>query len=150
MRRLLCAFISLAAFCGGHVVSMPVIIAEDGAARRVLAPKFQMVAVSHAAQDAYAGFFPSVNDVPLIEGGVELVEETVVFDQPQGRVIELSALVGGRSPQQIEEFYQHTLPQLGWVMHGANIYKREGEMLRLNVTNSGRQQALLRLSIGPQ
>ena len=85
-------------------------------------------------------FLQNLNDVPLMPGLYEVIEEGVVFDQPQGRIVEANAAADTRQATEIQSFYSHTLPQLGWKQVGPGAFSREGEMLRIAVqeADSGR------------
>ncbi len=44
----------------------------------------------------------------------------------------LTAASGKVSRSAVQSFYGATLPQLGWTSAGANAWRREGELLRLD------------------
>ena len=81
------------------------------------------------AQDFVAG----TEDVPLMPGLAAVAAAGLVFDKPEGRIVEAQAR-GKLSRSKVRAFYAATLPQLGWTATGANIWRREGEMLRLDFT----------------
>ncbi len=86
---------------------------------------------------AYASgtqFFTSVVDLPLIPEFVEVVDDSVVFDKPSGRIVETKA-VGVISKEKAEDFYSQSLPQLGWESIGNNKYTREKELLELEFSS---------------
>ena len=56
---------------------------------------------------------------------------SLIFDKPQGRIVEAQA-AGKVSRSAVQSFYDATLPQLGWTSAGANAWRREGELLRLD------------------
>jgi len=66
--------------------------------------------LSPAAAD---GFLRSIPDLPLMTGLVELEQEGLSFDNPEGRIVEAYAqgVVGAEA---VRSFYKQTLPQLGW------------------------------------
>ncbi len=97
-----------------------------------------------AAQDA---FFLTVSDLPLMPGLEEAPESALVFDNPGGRLVEVSA--SGAIPRDsILSFYGETLPQLGWVAVQEGWFEREGEVLRLVVTG-GAGAMVVTFSISP-
>ena len=55
-----------------------------------------------------------------------------MFDTPQGRIVEAYAK-GNTTRKAVLEFYDQTLPQLGWKAAGIALYRREGEALRLEL-----------------
>ena len=84
---------------------------------------------------AYAEEFLSVlPDIPLPAGMHEIVDSQMSFDSTTGRIIQVVA--NGKIPQShVEEFYQVTLPQLGWTAKSADIYSRELEQLKLSFSS---------------
>jgi len=76
------------------------------------------------------GFVPGVEDLPLMPGLSVLTGQDVVFDAPGGRVVEAWA-AGQVSRQAVLSFYGSTLPQLGWTAAAPDLFRREGETLRL-------------------
>jgi hypothetical protein len=98
-----------------------------------------------AAQDA---FFLTVSDLPLMPGLEEATESALVFDNPGGRLVEVSA--SGVLPRDsIFSFYGETLPQLGWVAVQEGWLEREGEVLRLVVTGGAGALLVVTFSISP-
>jgi hypothetical protein len=85
------------------------------------------------------GFVAGTEDVPLMPGLRPVDGSSVVFDKPQGRIVEAQAR-GRLSRGKVHAFYAETLPQLGWSSDGANAWRREGEVLRLDF--SGRDGEL--------
>lgn len=59
------------------------------------------------------GFAETVSDLPLMPGLTEQTEHAMVFDKPNGRIVELAA-AGPVDPSAVLGFYGRTLPQLGW------------------------------------
>jgi hypothetical protein len=100
----------------------------------------------HAAESPQ--FFSSIPDMPLMTGLKELTDQTVVFDKPEGRIIESVALIESQPEEAVIRFYKDTLPQLGWARIGNLSFQREDEFLRVSIENfEGRK--FLRLAIAP-
>ena len=78
---------------------------------------------------AQAVFFSNVEDLPLMSGMREVVDEGMVFDKPEGRIVEAIA-IGAVSREAIATFYNTTLPELGWQQNGSDTFSRSGEVLR--------------------
>lgn len=82
-------------------------------------------------------FFSELSDIPLMPGLFELAEDAVVFDKPEGRIVESAAVSETENMNEIREFYDSALPQLGWVRvpapEGAAAYIRQDEALRLRL-----------------
>src|SRR3954464_12859540 len=93
------------------------------------------VAPASFADDA---FVAGADDLPLMPGLRALPTEAVVFDAPGGRVVE-SWAEGGVSREAVLSFYGRTLPQLGWRASAPDLFRREGETLRLEFPSSNPQ-----------
>ncbi len=77
-------------------------------------------------------FVPGTEDLPLAPLLTPVDGAGIVFDTPQGRIIEAYAK-GKTKDAAVLDFYANTLPQLGWSARSRNIYQREGETLRLEL-----------------
>ena len=87
-----------------------------------------------------AGFLSAAPDVPLAAGLEELADGVMVFDKPQGRIVQITTVPNGQAAaRDIRDFYRASLPNLGWQSVGegdaANAalltFRRKGEILRL-------------------
>src|SRR5471030_2247674 len=87
-----------------------------------------LAAAPLAAQES--GFLAGTEDVPLLKGLSTDPATLVVFDKPQGRIVEVEAQ-GAVSRAAVEKFYATSLPQLGWTADGRNAWRRDKERLRL-------------------
>ena len=86
-----------------------------------------------AAQGAVdSGFVAGTEDIPLMPGLRNQESTLVVFDKPQGRIVEIEAR-GKVTRASAEKFYAASLPPLGWVADGTHRWRREGEGLRLDI-----------------
>lgn len=83
------------------------------------------------AQPVAPGYVPGTEDVPLMPGLAPVDDLGLVFDKPQGRIVEASAR-GSVSRRAVLAFYQESLPQLGWQPSGDRRFLRDGERLSLN------------------
>ena len=83
-------------------------------------------------EDFVAGF----DDLPLMPGFAEDPGLGVVFDKPEGRIVEAFAR-GRRSEAEAAAFYRETLPQLGWSAGEGHSYTREDEVLTLEFETTG-------------
>ena len=92
------------------------------------------VGIPHARAGS-AAFLNAFEDLPLMPGLVEDAAAGMEFDAPGGRIVE--AVAAGRvSRTGVLEFYESTLPQLGWQGDSQGRYAREGEVLRLDISES--------------
>ncbi len=82
------------------------------------------------ADQSYVG---GVDDLPLMPGLVEDTQSNLVFDSPVGRIVEAYA-TGRLRVDGVHRFYEEALPQLGWLRIGANQYRRDNEVLEIDVT----------------
>jgi hypothetical protein len=78
-----------------------------------------------------ADFVAGTEDLPLMPGLAAVAGSSLIFDKPQGRIVEAQA-AGKVSRNAVQSFYDATLPQLGWISAGANAWQREGEQLHLD------------------
>jgi hypothetical protein len=92
-------------------------------------------------------YLPGTEDVPLMRG-LELVEDPIIFDKLEGRLVTLHAQ-GDVSEKDISEFYAATLPNLGWKKKADSIYMREGESLKLSFKNFKNKKILVTFEIAP-
>ena len=93
-------------------------------------------------------FLSRLEDLPLAPGLSEDANAGLSFDSAAGRIVEAYAR-GNLTEDQVLQFYQETLPQLGWTADSARQYRRSGERLRLDVVRSG-QGLTVHYSLSPQ
>jgi hypothetical protein len=108
---------------------------------------FPAAAQTPAQQDAQ--FFTAIADMPLMPGLIELPDQTVMFDKPEGRIIESVAEIESVSEEDVSKYYNTTLPQLGWSRIAENTYTREGEQLNLKFETLQRHR-FFRITVTPQ
>jgi len=101
--------------------------------------------VSAIAADA---FLSRLEDLPLAPGLSEDTAAGLSFDSAGGRIVEAYAR-GDLPADQVLRFYEETLPQLGWTAENQRQYRRGGERLRLELTQSG-QGLTVHYSLSPQ
>jgi hypothetical protein len=58
-------------------------------------------------------FLSVIDDVPLMAGLQEVPDSAVVFDKPEGRIVEVQA-AGTLDMVAVASFYRQALPQFGW------------------------------------
>ena len=85
-----------------------------------------------AAQESNA-FVAGVEDLPLMDGLVEDHAAGLVFDKPEGRIVEAYAS-GAAAASEVQAFYTATLGQLGWQPTCDGAYQRDNETLRLTIS----------------
>lgn len=99
---------------------------------------------------AEEGFFTAIEDLPLMPGMVEKVDDATVFDTPEGRVILTTATVQANK-EQVVTFYRQALLGLGWEPFPQTpiIYARDNETLLIEVAQEG-NTATVRFHINPK
>ena len=81
---------------------------------------------------AHADFFPGT-DIPLMEDFVSDENESFSFDTPAGQIVTFVAKTN-RSAQEIRDFYDTALLELGWNKTGSLSYRRDQDKLDLKIT----------------
>lgn len=108
-------------------------------------------ALFHSAPPALAeddAFIYGANDVPLMPGLEEVPSLRIVFDKPEGRIIQLFVR-GNVSETEVTAFYRETLPQLGWLPSTENSFVRDEEKLIFLFETTG-NILTVQLSISPR
>lgn len=79
------------------------------------------------------GFSIVVEDLPIMDGMTEREDLTVVFDTPEGRIVE-TTMETAAGVETVLSYYRRTLTQLGWHPVGTSerAYIRENEMLSID------------------
>lgn len=97
---------------------------------------------------ANAAFLPGTADVPLAPGLTASADDILVFDNPSGRIVQVTA-TGTAEPDTILTFYADTLPQLGWVKGTDSTWSRQGEILVISIDRQARTLAV-RFQLSPR
>lgn len=93
-------------------------------------------------------FSSVMSDLPIMPGLTEDTNSAIIFDKPDGRIIETRA-TGALPANIIDTFYNRALPALGWVPVADHTFFRSGEELTYTViTENG--LSVLRLNVQPQ
>lgn len=96
---------------------------------------------------ADGNFLSGVEDLPLMPGLREVPEATVIFDKPDGRLVKAVAS-GDVNRAALWQFYDETLPQLGWRRLAKGHFIRDGEGLRIAAEKNA-AQLTVRFAIAP-
>lgn len=96
--------------------------------RCVLVSLLLLFAASVARADQ---FVAGTEDIPLMPGLNPVRGSSLVFDKPEGRIVEAEAQ-GAVSRGKVLAFYVATLPQLGWRKIGGSRWQRDAEHLTLD------------------
>lgn len=78
-------------------------------------------------------FIEGLEDVPLMNGLVQNVENTISFGNEEARFVEVTLSSTKVGFKKVESFYKESLPQLGWIYQGTYndtiVFYRDGESL---------------------
>lgn len=95
------------------------------------------------------GFLVELEDLPLAPGLTESAGG-MVFDAPTGRIVDAYAeAASGTTASQIIAFYAQTLPELGWEKVNDASYRRDKELLHIDV-DAKRHPTSVHFSVVPQ
>lgn len=100
---------------------------------RLLCLAVLLLALPAAAQEPQ--WVEGVDDLPLMPGLVMQGDAPLVFDKPEGRIVQATA-AGSLSADAVRAFYTSTMPELGWRSSGGDNFTRAGERLRVQVDGS--------------
>jgi hypothetical protein len=106
-----------------------------------------MVSADPAAGWTAGAFLAEFEDLPLAPGLTE-VPGGMLFDSPTGRIVEATAQ-GDVREKDVLAFYAQTLPELGWNATGPNSYRRDSELLKIEIIPKTRPLKV-RFSVVPQ
>ena len=94
-------------------------------------------------------FIPGINGLPLMGGLVIVPDSHVIFETLNGRIIEIFA-IGEHSSVDILSFYSATLRQLGWRKNSKNVFRRDEDLLRIEISDDKMGQSIVRFFITPR
>ncbi len=93
-------------------------------------------------------FFSALKDVPLMQGLSELPEHAVVFDKPEGQIVEVVAYMGTVSRDALVQFYDVALPQFGWSKTTQGVFFRRNEFLAISFERIGERE-IVKIMVRP-
>ncbi len=93
-------------------------------------------------------FLSVIDDVPLMPGLAERRDAAVVFDKPEGRIVETEA-TGRLVRAEVLKFYAASLPQLGWQARGEGRFLRDREELALSFASGPGGALTVRFTLSP-
>ena len=110
---------------------------------------FAQDSINGAYRSGGQQFFESLNDVPLMPGLYELLDESVVFDKAQGRIIESSAASDELAEAEIKGFYEQALPQMGWERITPQTFVRQDERLTMELKEQD-NYSIVQFTVSPR
>ena len=94
-------------------------------------------------------FVAGFDDLPLMAPLREMAGAGIIFDTPQGRIVERYAS-GATEAATVGRFYRDTLAALGWRASGPLVFEREGERLTITIyPPDSAQELTVRFSLAP-
>ncbi|MGH6930992.1 MAG: hypothetical protein ACREEE_01010 [Dongiaceae bacterium] len=93
-------------------------------------------------------FIAGVEDLPLMPGLREIPAAGTVFDSAGGRIVEAYA-VGDVDEDAVMAFYKDSLPQLGWTIVDQTMFRRSGEILKLEFARAA-TELTVHFSLSPE
>lgn len=88
-----------------------------------------------------AGFVEGADDIPLMDGLVALSDRGLNFSSPEGRIVDAYAQ-GPLDRTAVLNFYAETLPELGWKPEIPGRFRRDDEILTLDIARNGQNLIL--------
>ncbi len=82
-----------------------------------------------------SGFVPNLPDVPMPKNFVIDANTSTFFDSAEGRIAEINA-EGFGEVSEIQSFYAGTMPQFGWTQLSPTTFKKQGELLVVDVSKA--------------
>lgn len=79
------------------------------------------------------GFLQGTQDIPQMDGLVIQQTQDVDFDTPAGQILSIDAFSKQKTGRQIKDYYNATLPQLGWIHQKDGSFKRENDSFSITV-----------------
>ncbi len=118
------------------------------AAAVALAPVVVITMVlAGAGARAAERFFSAISDLPVMAGLVEVADARMVFDKPEGRIVQVAAS-GTVSRTDVLRFYTDVLPRLGWTRAEDGTFRSGGERLSLRMRR-GDGTLMVHFSLSP-
>ena len=77
-------------------------------------------------------YLSGITDLPLPDGLKEAKDKSTVFDSAVGRIVTAYAS-GPGTADSVHDFYNSTLPQLGWSQTDEGNWRRENQILKIDV-----------------
>lgn len=92
--------------------------------------------LSVAPMTAKAGdFIPYLDSVPLMDGFTASADNALIFDKPEGRVIEIDLWCEAACPNDaaITHYYADALGMLGWIKADSGEFIKNNERIQIEI-----------------
>lgn len=93
-------------------------------------------------------FLSSIADIPLMPGFEEMEADLVLFDKPDGRIVEAYALGPSVGGEDVNAFYESVLPRFGWRLESGGAFIRNTERITLEIAKT-EEKTVIRYRISP-
>lgn len=93
-------------------------------------------------------YVPGTEDLPIYENFKPVDTKNLAYDSEGGSIIDANYFSNHATAAEVKQFYTEALAQLGWKKGKTGEYTREGERLKLTITEKG-GITFLKFSIRP-
>ncbi|MDC0348898.1 hypothetical protein OAN21_00620 [Alphaproteobacteria bacterium] len=94
--------------------------------------RLKTLSILFIALNSYGiSYVPGTEDIPLMEG-MTIESEPILFDKNQGEVL-ITKSSTHLLPKDVKNFYKKTLKNLGWTVISENKFKREMQILDMEI-----------------
>ena len=94
-----------------------------------------IIALLFGTTGANAAFIEGMEDIPLPDGMHQITQDDFSFGNEETRLLEAYLTSKNMKFKKVEQFYEESLPQLGWSYQGTRgnnlLFYREGETLEV-------------------
>lgn len=87
-------------------------------------------------------FVKGTDGIPLYPYFTEIKDKTVMFDSTDGKIIRVNYTATGVDMRKVRNFYNDTLPQIGWIKVDEDLFRRDNEELEYQISQIQRRQFL--------
>lgn len=99
--------------------------------------------------EASPRFLSAMADIPLVPGFEEMEADSVLFDKPDGRIVEAYALGPSKGADIVLAYYKSVLPRFGWREERTGVFIRSAERITIE-TAQKEGKIVIRYRISPR
>lgn len=97
-------------------------------------PKINFSGTTVNLQNTAQNYVPGTEDVPLYTGFLPVNKNNLAYDSEGGRLVDATYFSKNANAAEVKKFYAETLPELGWKSKKPYEYTRDGESMKVVVT----------------
>lgn len=88
---------------------------------------------------------PYFDGVPVMPGFTAAADEALIFDKPEGRVIEITAWCDADCPppQDIKSYYKNALTGLGWHLRPGGEFAKDQDTVHMEILQDERERTTI-------